>query len=258
MNGGKLIAVDIGNSSTKAGWFDQTAAASALPQPRLVREFPTGQAPPNSWLADLPAEPLRWRVSSVQREGQRLLADWVQAHRPQDDFRILTASELPLAVRVEHPDRVGLDRLAAAVAANQLRDPDRAAIVIGAGTAVTVNLVSHDGAFAGGVILTGFRMQAKALSETTDLLPLTHWQPGDEPPPVIGTNTIAAIKSGLFWGAVGAVREVVARMTAQLDHQPQVFVTGGDLARLAPFLSDETRFVPNLVLAGIAIAAGRD
>ena len=90
-----------------------------------------------------------------------------------------------------------------------IRDSDRAAIVVCAGTALVVNVVSAGGAFEGGVILAGFRMLAKALFETADLLPLAEWRSGDEPPPVIGKNTEAAIQSGLFWGAVGAVREIV-------------------------------------------------
>jgi hypothetical protein len=55
---------------------------------------------------------------------------------------------------------------------------------------------------------------------------------------------------------VGAVREVSARMTAQLDRMPQIFVTGGDLRRLAPLVGGGAKYVPNMVLAGIAIAAG--
>jgi len=255
MSGGKLIAVDIGNSLTKAGWFEGAVAAPRLPEPTIVRDFPTGQSPPDAWWNDLPAEAVRWCVSSVNREGRRILAEAVRSRRPHDDVRVLAAGDLPIEVRVEQPQRVGLDRLAAAVAANVLREPNRAAIVIGAGTALTVNLVSRDGAFAGGVILAGFRMQARALFETADLLPLAEWKSGDEPPPVVGKNTDAAIQSGLFWGAVGAVRELTSRITAELGHRPHVFVTGGDLARLTPLVGDEAQFVPHLVLAGIAITA---
>jgi len=255
MSVGKLIAVDIGNSLTKAGWFEGAVAAPQLPEPTIVRDFPTGQPPPDTWWNDLPAEAVHWRVSSVNRDGQRILAEAIRKRRPQDDFHVLAARDLPIEVRVDRPERVGLDRLAASVAANALREPDRAAIVIGAGTALTVNLVSREGAFAGGVILAGFRMQATALFETADMLPLAEWKPGDEPPPVIGKNTDAAIQSGLFWGAIGAVRELTNRITAELGHQPHVFVTGGDLARLAPLVGDQAQFVPHLVLAGIAIAA---
>jgi type III pantothenate kinase len=260
MNAGALIAVDIGNSSTKLGWFDGPVAmqrpdqwSGSLPQPTAVHEFPTGQTPPDELLEQLPAAPVRWRVASVQREGQRVLTRWIQMHRPQDDFRVLACTDLPLEVRVDFPERVGVDRLAAAVAANAIRQSDRPALVVQAGTAVTVNLIGSDGAFCGGAILAGFRMQAEALYGA-DLLPLVLLATQSEPPTVVGTNTEAAIRSGLFWGAVGAVREIVQRISAQLPQPPQVLITGGDLSRLAPLVGSDTQFVPNLVLVGLALA----
>lgn len=280
MNECPLIAVDIGNSVTKLGWFAAADSASerlasqagdsagdslaALPQPTHVREFPTGQTPPDDVLDQLPAEPLSWLVASVQRDGLRVLARWAQTHRGDDEFRVLSRNDFPLTVRVDAPDRVGVDRLAAAACANVLREPGRPAIFVCAGTAVTVNLLAADGAFEGGAILAGFRMQAEALFTTADLLPLALLAPASEPPHAIGKNTEDAIRSGLFWGAVGAVRETIARMTGELAAQspdapspagrpPQLFITGGDLARLAPLVDQEARFVPQMVLAGIAL-----
>ncbi len=257
MNAAPLIAVDIGNSLTKLAWFDFQSPnrPTELPQPTKIIEFPTGQAPGDNLPAELPAGPSRWRVASVHREGQRVLAEWVNGNRPQDDYHALALADLPIAVRVDHPERVGLDRLAAAVAANVLREPGRPAIVVQAGTAVTVNLIDADGTFAGGAILPGFRMQAEALFGGADLLPLAILEPQGQPPTPLGTNTEDAIRSGLFWGAVGAVRELVARIAQPLARQPQVFVTGGDIARLAPLVGGGTRFVPNMVLAGIALAS---
>lgn len=255
MPGQTFIAVDIGNSSTKLGWFDLAAAATGLPAPTFVADFRTGEAIPDAVTTRLGAKPVLWRLASVHREGQRLLEEWVRKNRPADDFKILSYRDLPLTVALESPERVGMDRLAAAVAANALREPQRPAIVVDAGSAVTVDLVSGDGAFQGGVILAGFRMQADSLFGGADLLPLALLEPTDEPPAVVGKNTEGAIRSGLFWGAVGAVREVVERMTAELGREPHVYVTGGDLRRLAPLVGRQAEFIPNMVLAGIRIAA---
>jgi type III pantothenate kinase len=256
MSASRLIAVDIGNSSTKLGWFDSAIeeANNSLPVLAATRSFATGQSPPNDLLSALPSERSAWHVASVHREGSRLLAQWIENHRPGDEVRHLTHCDLPLTVRVEFPDRVGLDRLAAAVAANVIRHAARPAIVVDAGSAITVDLVAADGAFEGGVILPGFQMSAQALYGA-DMLPLAKFVASDAPPPVVGKNTEAAIKSGLFWGSVGAVREIVDRMTTQLDQPPEIFVTGGDLRQLAVHLGDEASFVPNLVLCGIAVAA---
>jgi len=251
-----LIAVDIGNSSTKFGWMFESSATGVLPAPRETRSFSTGQVPSVSLESALTPSPCRWHIASVHREGTRVLTKWLDAHRAGDTVRLLSDRDLPIACHVDAPGRVGHDRLAAAVAANALRSAGRPAIVIDAGSAITVDLVAADGAFEGGVILPGFRMSAEALYGA-DLLPLAELAPNDEPPRVIGKSTDGAICSGLFWGAVGAVREIITRMSAGLNQPPEIFVTGGDLRRLAEHLGDETIFVPNMVLSGIAIAAQR-
>jgi type III pantothenate kinase len=257
MTAPRLIAVDIGNTSVKLGWFNAATDApreSPFPQLLATHIFSTGDVPSSEVAAALPKEPCRWRIVSVHRQATQQITDWVRNHRPTDEVRSLIHRDLPIDVRVDFPDRVGLDRLAAAVAANWLRDKGRPAIVVTAGSAITVNLITGDGAFAGGVILPGFHMAARALASGTDLLPLALLAPEAEPPPVIGKNTEAAIKSGLFWGAAGAVREIIHLMTRQLDSPPQVFVTGGDLRQLAQHLGNDAAFVPNLVLCGVAIA----
>jgi type III pantothenate kinase len=202
----------------------------------------------------LPADSSEWRIVSVHREGTRILSNWIVANRGQDEVHVIDRQDLPVVVRVDFPERVGLDRLAAAVAANVLRATNTPAIVIGAGSAITVNLIAKDGAFEGGVILPGFRMSAEALYGA-DLLPLAVLEPNNEPPPLIGKNTEDAIRSGLFWGAVGAVREVVKRMSEPLSKEPNIFVTGGDLRQFTQYLGDQATFVPDLVLSGIAVAA---
>src|SRR5262245_21553315 len=253
MSEAPLIAVDIGNSSTKIGWQFELIDSDALPAAGVTRSIVTAQQPPGELRDALPRERCRWRIASVHREGTRILQAWLQANRSHDDIRLLTHHDLPIAARLEFPDRVGLDRLAAAVAGNVLRTAGAPAIVVDAGSAVTVDLVAADGAFEGGVILPGFRMSAAALS-SADLLPVARFSP-DEIPTIIGKSIEGAIRSGLFWGAVGAVREIIERMSASLDRQPEIFVTGGDLRRLAEHLGDEASFVPNLVLSGIAVAA---
>ena len=250
-----LVAVDIGNSSVHFGLF---AASPELepPQPTAVLQQAAQDVAFGRLLERLPTNPCRWRIASVRRDVQQHLAAWVRGTRPGDDYRVLSYSDLPLAVEVDYPERVGLDRLAAAVAVNCLRSAHRPAIVVNAGTALTVDLVGAAGAFLGGVILPGFQMAARALANDTDLLPLASFSPNDEPPPVVGRSTEAAIRSGLFWGAVGAIHELADRMGRELQSTPEVFVTGGDAQTLAVHLGAAARYVPNLVLTGIALAAG--
>jgi type III pantothenate kinase len=145
------------------------------------------------------------------------------------------------------------------VAVNRLREADRAAVIVDVGTAITVDLVSADGAFLGGAILPGLQMSARALHEFTDLLPLVDVSELAAPPPALGTATEPAMQSGLFWGAVGAMRELIEQLhkaaTGGRAGRPQVFLTGGAGAGVAELLGSDARYVPNLTLAGIALAA---
>jgi type III pantothenate kinase len=120
---------------------------------------------------------------------------------------------------------------------------------------LTVDLLSAKGAFAGGAILPGIAIAARGLHEFTDLLPLVELT---EPPPALGKSTIEAIRSGLYWGAVGGVRELVAQLLPDVL-EPQIFLTGGAGPLFAGVLAAESsrppQFVPHLTLAGIALAA---
>ncbi len=250
---GPLIAVDVGNARIKLGLF-RRPAGPGLPQPertlrltgradldRLaawlaetqkgdITDSSTSAAPPShrhiaepSQISDVPFS--RWYIGSVNRPAAARLVDWLHDQRPADRVSMLAADDLPLVVRLERPDMVGVDRLLDAVAANRLRRSQRPAVVVDVGSAITVDLLSADGAFLGGAILPGIAMSARALNEFTDLLPLIDMSELALPPPAVGTATEAAMRAGLFWGAVGAVRQLVDRMAG--PGRADVFLTGG-------------------------------
>ena len=172
-------------------------------------------------------------------------------------LRQLTYRDVPLVIHVDAPERVGIDRLLAAVAADRLRRPDRAAIIVDAGTAITVDLLDENGAFCGGAILPGIAMSARALEEQTDALPRVALEHLAHPPAPLGKSTVPAIESGLYWGAVGAIRELIRRLAAPLAAPPDVLLTGGASPEVAEILAASenwsVRHVPHLVLAGIAL-----
>jgi type III pantothenate kinase len=150
--------------------------------------------------------------------------------------------------------------LLAAVAANQIRAPNHAAVIIHVGSAIVVDLVSAQGAFLGGAILPGIGMSARAMHDFTDLLPLLPMDELADPPPALGTSTMAAMQSGLYWGAVGAMKELIARLTTEgassvAGERLDVFLTGGAAPTVARFVDSRARFVPHLVLGGIALVA---
>ncbi|HEX4142997.1 MAG TPA: type III pantothenate kinase [Pirellulales bacterium] len=255
-----LIAVDIGNSRTKLGLFVPPGAA---PLPRPERMFSWGPpwriAETEEWLA-APPDAFDWRIGSVNRVGTGRLLDWL-TRRGASRVQVLSAADIPLPARVDEPDKVGLDRLANALAADRLRSGDRGAIVVDLGSAITVDVVSRDGAFLGGAILPGIAMSARALHEFTDLLPLEPMSELAQPPAALGKTTSACLQSGLYWGAIGGVRELIARLAVDSE-KPQLFVTGGAGAAAAGLLTgpDEPAalLVPHLTLAGIALAGPPD
>src|SRR5688572_30862745 len=99
----RLIAVDIGNTSIKLGWFEEApdlGPRQTLPLPRLAsfHSFPTGQTPPEKIAAELPPAPCRWHISSVNREGTRVLTHWLTSHRQSDEVQLLSYHDLPIAI----------------------------------------------------------------------------------------------------------------------------------------------------------------
>ena len=251
----RLAAVDIGNSSLKLGLFSLTGD-DALPLPTDVLENTSAESLVAA-CCRISTDSLAWRVASVNRASAGRLAECVGRTRPADDYRLLHRSDLPLSVDVAHPDRVGMDRLAAAVAIDRLRSADCPAIVVDAGTAITVDAVSQTGVFLGGAILPGLALAAKALAAHTDQLPhvTTHWE---SEPAAIGKSTEHAIQSGAFWGAVGAVRALIEQMSAELESPPQVFVAGGDMQKIAHLIHPQAQPAAHLVIRGIALAAQRE
>ncbi len=251
-----LVAVDVGNNRIKFGYFE-SFAGDLLPEP--AKEFAAAGTPEAlgtvvGQIRALP--PVRgWWIATVNRPASTELIDLLRNERRGERIILLTASDLPLKVTVPRPDMVGIDRLVDALAANRLRRPATAAVLVDIGSAITVDLISPEGAFEGGAILPGFQLLAWALHHFTDMLPaidVTSLQY----PPVIGTNTVAAMEAGVFWGAVGGIRELITRMTSQFGGEVDVFLTGGGSPRIAELLAPfKVSNVPHLTLAGIVLGA---
>ncbi len=141
---------------------------------------------------------------------------------------------LPVDVRVDEGTQVGPDRLVNTVAGFDLYGGDL--IMVDFGTATTFDVVDTDGAYIGGVIAPGVNLSLEALHQAAAALPHVDIS---KPQRVVGTNTVACMQSGVFWGYVGLVREVCARIKAERARDMRVISTGG----LAPlFQQTETLF----------------
>jgi len=254
-----LIAVDVGNTRTKFGLFT-SEVSTALPEPASVLRLSSHAseyAELKAFLGTHQAHELRWNIGSVNRAAAGRLIDWLREVGAAERIVLLAHDDLPLTVRLDRPDMVGIDRLLAAVAANHLRVPERSAVVVDLGTAVTVDLVGPDGAFLGGAIMPGVDISARAMHAFTDVLPLVDVSGLDEPPAVLGRSTTEAMQSGLYWGALGGVRELIARYTELTGAAPQVFLSGGAASSVVRPLAASATVVAELTLAGIALSARR-
>lgn len=129
---------------------------------------------------------------------------------------------LPVDVRVDAGTAVGPDRLVNTVAGFDLYGGDL--IVVDFGTATTFDVVASDGAYIGGVISPGVNLSLEALHMAAAALPHVDIS---KPQRVIGTNTVACMQSGVFWGYIGLVREICARIKAERDRDMKVIATGG-------------------------------
>ena len=245
----KQIVLDIGNTRCKiSDGIRREAVAHRL------GDFPERLAECTVNFAG--SAPCAWWIASVNRPVLAQVRKWLADERPQDLVTVLTYQNIPIRMNVDFPERVGVDRLLAAVAANEIRDPDRPAIVADLGTALKVDLVDRNGVFCGGAIAPGLRMSAVAMEEQTDALPCADVDAmlgsmKAHEISSVGRNTLDAIQAGLFWGTVGTIRELTAQTSARLDTKPQVFLTGGGAGIVRDALGDGFLYVEEMVLKGL-------
>ena len=129
---------------------------------------------------------------------------------------------LPTESRVDEGTIVGPDRLVNAAGAFDRHGGNL--IVVDFGTATTFDVVGHDGAYVGGVIAPGVNLSLEALHMAAAALPHVDIS---KPQRVVGTNTVACMQSGVFWGYVGLVREICARIKAERESEMKIVGTGG-------------------------------
>lgn len=240
----KLIAVDIGNSALK--WS-------------LVEQDRSGEvhrvAGPDEIQIDWDDRAV-WCIASVNRNKCQDLQNWLAANRPLDRHRELNYRDVGLRIELPHPNKVGIDRLCAALAA-QRRAPLHSCIVIDAGTAITVDAVSSDGTFLGGTIFLGPQGALDCLAQVTDALPKLDLSSLPRNVDALGTSTESAMLTGTILSAAAGIDEIVRRQKEVVGDDAHVFITGGTASELRRYLRTECTHVEQLVLEGIATVARR-
>lgn len=163
---------------------------------------------------------------------------------------LTVTSQLKLNIRImyDDPQAVGADRIADAVAVQQLYGGP--ACVIDFGTATTFNALTAEGEYLGGAILPGIGTASEALVSRTSRLPPFELK---APPSVIGRNTQHALQAGMIFGYAAMVEGLVARFRAELGKQMKVIATGGHVQKIADHTQSIQRVEPWLTLDGLRI-----
>ena len=161
--------------------------------------------------------------------------------------------ELGIAVRIDRPAEVGADRLVNAVAAHATYGV--ALIIVDFGTATTFDVVDGEGSYAGGVIAPGVNLSLEALHQAAAQLPRIAVE---KPRSVIGGGTVPAMQSGVYWGYVGLIEGLIARIRDEFGTAMKVIATGG----LAPLFATGTSVIDHvdadLTVRGLCEIYGRN
>lgn len=231
-----LLAIDVGNTNTVFALHD---GAEAVASWRCNTESVRTADQYFVWLHQLmrhgghaPSDITEVVISNVAPAtlfNLRVLCDRYFGCRP-----LVVGKEgckLPVDVRVDNPAEVGADRLVNTVAAFRTYGPNL--IVVDFGTATTFDVVGRDGAYVGGVIAPGINLSLEALKNAAAHLPHIDVT---MPQRVVGTNTVQCMQSGVFWGYVGLIEGIAARIAAEKEREMTVIGTGG----LAPLFARGT------------------
>jgi type III pantothenate kinase len=240
------LLIDIGNTSLKWAQCDGGVPAGM----QTVRHH--GGLPIDLHAAwELIGTPARILVSNVGAEG---IAEALErACRVRWDrrptFVVTEARSHGVAIAYERPERLGVDRWLALIAARRICTG--AALIVDAGTAVTYDLLLPDGRHLGGLIVPGVEMMRDSLLAGTSI-PRTEPVESAEP---WAADTAAAIAAGSIQAPAALAERLRDRLEAIAGDRPEVLMTGGNADRLLPAVAPPHRHVPDLVLRGLALLA---
>lgn len=246
-----LLAIDIGNTSIKLGIFDHdnlmTAWQLATELNRQSDEYGmlllsllhNKEVNPSDIDGVVLCSVVPPLVPTFQKTSQKYLCI--------SPLIIEAGIKTGIRICVENPRELGPDRVANAVAAHSLYG--ESVIVIDLGTATTFDVISKEGDYIGGVIAPGVSIASEALFLRTAALPRIEF---NQPMEIIGRNTISAMQSGIFYGYIGLIENILKKIEQYLACKTTVVATGG-YAQLINEITTIDKIEPNLTLIGLQL-----
>ena len=243
-----VLAVDVGNTVTRLGLFDDKGLAGDW---KLTT--PVHLTADEAWLRLVDI----LRTMGVQALGGAILGCvvptlsdvWREALARTCDTRPLVVGpglRTGVRMRYDDPSEIGADRVADVVAARESYGAP--VVVVDLGTTTNFEVVDEAGAFAGGIIAPGIALGARSLSEAAARLPQIELR---APASVVGRSTRAAMESGVVLGEVARIDGLLDAIAAETDIDVPVILTGEGAPALRPLLRHETQVDESLTLRGL-------
>jgi type III pantothenate kinase len=252
-----LLAIDIGNTNITLGIF-KLSKGKYLPKPVKVWRLDTNKSETadkfgrnildflklnNISSADIKAVAIASVVPALDPVFENASAKYFG----KKAF-FVDGNTSFLKMKYDNLNEVGADRIADAVAAYHFyRGPS---IVIDFGTATTFDCIDKNGVYLGGVIAPGPLISAEALAKKTSKLPQVEVV---KPKSAIGKSTVKGIQSGLYFGYVGLVKEILKRIRSEMNGNPKILATGGLADLIVPEIKEVKKILPDLTLEGIRL-----
>lgn len=252
-----LLAVDIGNSTVGLGLYRDASIGKDI----IVEKIPLNNIRSSAMLSHLISDlfkkscnfskPVNQSIgvimSSVVPELSSSVVEAVKSFCP-NPLMITHTLVTGLTLEVSHPEKLGSDRIANALAGfNHFGKP---VAVIDFGTATTITAVGKRMNLCGGAILPGINMMREALASKTARLPLISLS---KPFTMLGRDTDSAIASGIINGTVGAVNNIIGGIEKEARVKLRLILTGGHARLVSPLLKREHVVITNLIFEGMRL-----
>ncbi|MEO5356468.1 MAG: type III pantothenate kinase [Nitrospirae bacterium YQR-1] len=241
-----LLAIDIGNTNVKAGIIGQPGVLEKISIPnesfRKKVQNPFNNYTVGGKITDI-------AVMSVVPGISVHVVDCAREYFGIEPVLITKATESGVKFSVRYPQKVGIDRVAVALAAVEaFKGPS---LTVDFGTVTSISVMDGDGVFSGGALLPGIRLLSESLHNHTAMLPLVQLE--GIKPSALGKDTEEAVLSGVFYGTAGAVDNITREIERELGYNISIAVTGGNAPLMESFLREVDLYDLNLSLKGLGL-----